>query len=272
MLLAIDVGNTNIVVGLFDGERLERSWRLATDWHKMADEYAVLLQTLLEHAGYGFGQVHAVAISSGVPVLTTTFRELSQRYFGVTPLVVSAAIETGVKIVIDNPQEMGADRIVNALAALKLYRVPAIVIDFGTATTFDALSPRGELLGTAIAPGLMIAMESLYNRAAKLFPVELVPPPTAIGRNTVSALQSGGLYGYVGLVEGLVARIRRELEGDPLVIATGGLAPLIVGSTSVVDVMDQDLTLHGLRLIHELNSAPRTTAPRGAAAQAGSSG
>jgi type III pantothenate kinase len=256
MLLAVDVGNTNVVVGLFDGERLDHSWRLETDAARTADEYAALLQTLLEHAGHGFNQISGVAISSGVPPLTTTFGDLSRRYFGLSPLVVSADIETGIRIAIDNPREMGADRIVNALAALRIHGVPAIVIDFGTATTFDPVSANGELLGTAIAPGLQTSMEGLYRRAAKLFSVELVPPGTAIGRNTVAALQSGAIYGYVGLVEGLVARIKREMGGQPLVIATGGLAPLIVNSTDVVDVTDLDLTLHGLRLIHELNVLP----------------
>jgi type III pantothenate kinase len=253
MLLAIDVGNTNIVVGLFDGPRLERAWRLATDADRMADEYAVLLRAFLEQAGYGFDQVEAVAVSSVVPALTLTFEELSRRYFGLTALIVSADIETGIKIAIENPHEMGADRIVNALAAQRMHRVPAIVVDFGTSTNFDAISAHGELLGSALAPGFETATEGLYRRAARLFSVELVAPGSAIGRNTTTALQSGVVFGYVGLVEGLVERLRREIDGDPLVIATGGLSPAIVGATKVVDVTDPDLTLHGLRLIYELN-------------------
>ena len=253
MLLAIDVGNTNIVVGLFRGEQLEGNWRLATDAERTTDEYAVLLRGLLAHSGNSFDQISGVSISSVVPTLTATFRELGERYLDLPSLVVSAQIETGLKIMIDNPSEMGADRIVNALAALRMHRVPAIVIDFGTATTFDAVSAAGELLGSVIAPGLVTAMEGLYRRAARLFSVELVAPPAAIGRNTVSAVQSGAIFGYVGLVEGLVARLGREMGGQPFVIATGGLAPCVVSQTNVVDVTDPHLTLHGLRLIHELN-------------------
>jgi type III pantothenate kinase len=256
MLLAIDVGNTNIVVGLFRGEQLKGNWRLATDAARTADEYAVLLDGLLRHGGNSFDQVSGVAISSVVPTLTATFQELSERYLDLPSLVVTADIETGINIAIENPVELGADRIVNALAAGRMHRLPAIVIDFGTATTFDAISQRGELLGSAIAPGLQTAMEGLYQRAARLFSVELVAPRSSIGRTTVTALQSGGVYGYVALVEGLVARIRREMSGDPLVIATGGLADCVVRETDVVDVTDPDLTLHGLRLIHELNQDP----------------
>lgn len=266
MLLAIDIGNTNIVLGLFRADQLTRSWRLATDPARMADEYAALLRTLLEHAGCRMDEIRGVAVSSVVPELTATFRELSVRYFAQPPLVVSADIETGVTIAIRNPREMGADRIVNALAAQRIHRVPAIIIDFGTATTFDAVSADGKLLGSAIAPGLLTSMEGLYRRAAKLFSVEMVAPETAIGRDTVSAVQSGAIFGYVGLVEGLVDRIRREMSAEPLVIATGGLAPAVVGSTRVIDVMDPDLTLHGLRLIHELNLMPAHTLPSEAAA------
>jgi type III pantothenate kinase len=256
MLLAVDIGNSNIVVGLFDGQRLVRSWRLASEATRMADEYAALLEVWLGQAGKQLGDLQAVAISSVVPPLTATFQDLCQRYFRLSPLVVTVDLDCGIKIAIDNPREMGADRIVNALAASRMHRVPAIIIDFGTATTFDAVSAKGELLGSAIAPGFLTAMEGLYQRAARLFSVELTAPPTAIGRGTVAALQSGAVYGYAGLVEGLVARIRREMEGDPLVIATGGLAPAVVAATEIVDVTDPDLTMHGLRLIYELN-APR---------------
>jgi type III pantothenate kinase len=259
MLLAIDVGNTNIVVGVFRAETLDRSWRLMSDAARTADEYAAQLQTLLEHSGYGFGDVSGVSISSVVPTLTTTLCDMSQRYLDQTPLVVSNGIETGIRIAIDNPREMGADRIVNALAAVRMHRVPAIIIDFGTATTFDAISEKGELLGSAIAPGMMTAMNALYQRAARLFSVELRAPPAAIGKNTISAVQSGAIFGYAGLVDRMVERFRAEMDGDPLVIATGGLAPLVVGSTTVVDLTDPHLTLHGLRLIYALNC--RTPAP-----------
>ncbi len=256
MLLAIDVGNTNIVLGVFEGDRVVASWRLTTHPVRTADEYAALLRTLLEQRGLSMSQVLGVSLASTVPPLTGTFRELSERYLDVPPVVVSAEIETGVRLAVDSPAEVGADRIVDALAAWKLYRTPAIVVDFGTATTFDAVTAAGELLGTAIAPGFLTSMEGLYAHAAKLQRIEFRRPDAAIGRNTTAAMRSGWAYGYVGLVEGLVARIKRELGGDPMVIATGGLAELVVQETDVVDVTDGYLTLHGLRLIHELNAPP----------------
>ncbi|MBI4492202.1 MAG: type III pantothenate kinase [Chloroflexi bacterium] len=265
MLLAIDIGNTNIVLGVFSGDRLVGHWRLSTDAEKMPDEYAVLVRTLLEHEGRRTSEVDGVCIASVVPPLTATFRELAERYFKLVPIVVNADLESGVKIATDFPREVGADRIANAAAALKVHSVPAIVVDFGTATTFDAISSEGELLGTAIAPGFLAAMEGLYRHAAQLHHVELRAPRTAIGRNTAEALRSGAIYGYVGLVEGLVHRMRLEMGGNPLVIATGGVAPMVISETSVFDVHDPELTLHGLRLIHGLNVA--SGAPRRARAR-----
>lgn len=253
MLLAIDIGNTNIVLGIFRGEQLLASWRLATVAEQMADEYAALLHTLLEQSGRAMDEVSGVCISSVVPLLTTTFRELSERYFKLAPLIISSDIDTGVSIATDSPREMGADRIANAAAVLTMHSVPAIVVDFGTATTFDAISAGGELLGTAIAPGVTTSLEGLYRHAAQLHSVELRAPKAAIGRNTVEALRSGAVYGYVGLVEGLVHRIRLEMGGNPLVIATGGLAQVVIRETAIFDVHDPDLTLHGLRLIYALN-------------------
>ena len=254
MLLAIDIGNTNIVVGVFDGEKLKATWRLGTDVHKLEDEYAALLLNLLSMKGLAFADIDDAIISSSVPPLVTVFEELCRRYFEVTPMVVGPGIKTGVRISIENPREVGADRVVNAAAAHKLYGGPLIVIDFGTATTLDAVSEEGDYLGGAIAPGIVISSEALFEHAAKLPRVELVRPPKAIGRNSVSAMQSGIVFGYVGLIEGLVARMQKELGGTAKVIATGGLANIIASETGVVDAVELDLTLVGLRLIYELNS------------------
>ena len=254
MLLAIDIGNTNIVVGVFDGEKLKATWRLGTDVHKLEDEYAALLLELLSMKGLAFADIDDAIISSSVPPLVTVFEELCRRYFEVTFMVVGPGIKTGVRISIENPREVGADRVVNAAAAHKLYGGPLIVIDFGTATTLDAVSEEGDYLGGAIAPGIVISSEALFEHAAKLPRVELVRPPKAIGRSSVSAMQSGIVFGYVGLIEGIVARMQKELGGTAKVIATGGLANIIASETGVVDAVELDLTLVGLRLIYELNS------------------
>ncbi len=254
MLLAIDIGNTNIVIGVFEGERLKATWRLGTDVHKLADEYAAMLASLLPMRGLAFGDVDVAIMSSSVPPLVTVFEELCQHYFDVSPMVIGPGTKTGVRISIDNPREVGADRVVNAAAAHSLYGGPLIVIDLGTATTFDAISEDGDYLGGAIAPGILISAEALFEHAAKLPRVELVRPPKAIGKNSVAAMQSGIILGYVGLIEGIVARMRRELGGEAKVVATGGLADVIGSETKVVDGIEPDLTLLGLRLIHELNT------------------
>jgi type III pantothenate kinase len=254
MLLAIDIGNTNIVVGVFDGEKLKATWRLGTDVHKLEDEYAALLLDLLSMKGLAFADIDNAIISSSVPPLVTVFEELCRRYFEATFMVVGPGIKTGVRISIENPREVGADRVVNAAAAHKLYGGPLIVIDFGTATTLDAVSEEGDYLGGAIAPGIVISSEALFEHAAKLPRVELVRPQKAIGRSSVSAMQSGIVFGYVGLIEGIVARMQKELGGTAKVIATGGLANIIASETGVVDAVELDLTLVGLRLIYELNS------------------
>ena len=252
MLLVIDVGNTNIVLGVYKGEQLLAYWRVATDSHRMADEYAMLLRELFEYNGLEAGTVTSVVVSSVVPPLTTTFEELSRRYFKLSPLVVGPGIRTGIRIIYDNPREVGADRIVNALAAYRLYGGPCIVLDFGTATTFDAISRQGDYLGGAIAPGLGISAEALFEHAAKLPRIELVRPKQAIGKNTIASMQSGMIFGYVGLVEGLITRFHQEL-GKARVVATGGLADIIARETPMIDVVDDRLTLYGLRLIYELN-------------------
>ena len=252
MLLAIDIGNTNVVIGVYRGDDLRAQWRVSTDSRKMADEYAMLLGSLFTHAGLRLDHVRAVVISSVVPPLISTFEELSERYLRLSPLIVGPGIRTGVRILYENPKEVGADRIVNALAAYRMYGGPAVVLDFGTATTFDALNKEGDYLGGAIAPGIGIATEALFEHAAKLPRIELVRPRQAIGRNTVASMQSGIIFGYVGLVEGLIARFKQEL-GPARVIATGGLAEVIAKETPLIEVVDQRLTLYGLRLLYELN-------------------
>jgi type III pantothenate kinase len=253
MLLAIDIGNTNIAIGVFEDERLRAAWRLGTDVHKLEDEYASVFLNLLSLKGLAFADIDCAIISSSVPPLVTVFEGLCQRYFEVSPMIVGPGTKTGVRIAIDNPREVGADRVVNAAAGHRLYGGPLIVIDFGTATTLDAVSEEGDYLGGAIAPGVGISAEALFEHAAKLPRVELVRPQKAIGRNSVSAMQSGIIFGYVGLIEGIVARMRKELGGSAKVIATGGLADVICRETDIVDALEPDLTLVGLRLVYELN-------------------
>lgn len=259
MLLCIDIGNTNIVLGLYQGERLLHHWRIATERERTTDEYAALFLTLLAHAGLAHTSIHGAAIASVVPPLTGAFVDLCRRYLEVDPLVVDAGVRTGVRLRIENAREVGADRVVNAAAAFRRYGGPACVVDFGTATTFDAISVEGDYLGGAIAPGIAIAAKALTERTAKLPQVELVPPPQAIGRSTVQSMQSGILFGYVGLVEGMVARFRQELGPEMRVIATGGLAELIARETDVFQVVDPWLTLEGLRLIYELNRGEKAS-------------
>ncbi len=253
-LFCIDIGNTNVVMGLYEAESLVSHWRIATEHQRMADEYAMLILDLFERSGQDAANVEGVIVASVVPPLTGVFEKLAGRYFGQAPRIIGAGIRTGVRILYDNPHEVGADRIVNAVAAFQRYGGPACVVDFGTATTFDAISAEGDYLGGAIAPGIGIAAEALFQRTAKLPRVDLVRPPTVVGKNTVQSMQSGLLFGYVGLVEGIVTRFRNELGQAMKVIATGGLAALIAAETSVVDAVDPWLTLEGLRLIWEMNS------------------
>lgn len=253
MLLAIDIGNTNIVLGVFKGEKLLATWRVATAIHKTEDEYGALLLDLMPLRNIEIKDITGAAVCSVVPSLLSTFEQLCQRFFNLEPLVVEAGIKTGIRIAMDNPKEVGADRIVNAAAAHHLYGGPLIVIDLGTATTFDAVSREGDYLGGAIAPGIKIAAEALFMRTAKLPQVELAPPKKAIGKNSIAAIQSGIIFGYVGLIEGLVARIKKEMGGQVKVIATGGLAEIIARETKAIDAIEKDLTLLGLRLINDLN-------------------
>jgi type III pantothenate kinase len=254
MLLTMDVGNTNITLGIYDGEELVATWRFATDVERLPDEYGVIMLTLLQHEKISTEGIKEAVMACVVPDLEPVFDSLIRRYFKVAPLHVTAGVRTGLRILYDAPREVGADRVADAVAAIHKYGPPPlIVVDLGTATVFDAISPEGDYLGGAIAPGLGIASEALFRRAAKLYRVELDRPKTAIGRNTVGAIQSGILFGYVGLVEGIVARIKEELGGEAKVIGTGGWADIISRETDVIDVVDQDLTLAGLRMIYELN-------------------
>jgi len=255
MLLAIDIGNTNIILGVFEGEELRATWRMATGIDRTTDEYTALLLNLLQHQGLGIPDIKEVALCSVVPPLTATFEQLFQQYFHILPLVVGAGVKTGVRIRMDNPKEVGADRIANAAAAHHLYRGPIIIVDLGTATTFDTVSKEGDYLGGAIAPGISTASEALFMRAAALPRVELVPPKRAIGTNTIAAMQSGIVFGYVGLIEGMVARIQQELGEKTKVVATGGYAELIAKETAVIDVVNLNLTLIGLRLIYLMNQS-----------------
>ena len=253
MLLTIDVGNTNITFGVYDGDTLGPRWRLATDHNRMADEYGILLINLFRHAGIEAGQIQGIALASVVPPLTGTFLEACEKYLGQRPFVVDAGVKTGVRVKYDDPKQVGADRVVDAAAVQKLYGGPACVVDLGTATTFDAISATGDYLGGAIAPGINIAAEALFQRTAKLPKVDLQRPPAAIGRNTVHSIQSGLLFGYVGMVEGMVARFRAELGPEMKVIATGGLASVIANETKVIDIIAPWLTLDGLKIVWELN-------------------
>lgn len=255
MLLAVDIGNTNIHLGLWQANSWALSWRARTVIDKMPDEYAVLVRSFLHSAQLDYDAVSGVVISSVVPPLTSAFTELSQRYFQIEPLVVTAHTRTGIRIDIDQPEQAGADRIVNTAAVVALYGGgPAIVIDFGTATTFDVISADGAYKGGAIAPGIGLAHDALVSRAARLHKVDLVPPPSPIGANTIHAMQSGIFWGYVALVEGLVMRIKAAIGAQNIrVIATGGLAPLFNQHTGVIDTIAPELTLDGLRVIYELH-------------------
>ncbi|MGD8996596.1 MAG: type III pantothenate kinase [Anaerolineae bacterium] len=253
MLLAIDIGNTNITFGLYEGDRLGPRWRIRTIHEKMPDEYGILMVQLFQHSDHSPEAVSGVAIASVVPPLTQAFEEVSRRYLGHDPLVVDAGVRTGVRIRYDDPRQVGADRVVDAAAVKALYGLPACVVDFGTAATFDAVSAEGEYLGGAIAPGIGIAAQALFERTAKLPRVQLSRPPSVIGSNTPHAMQSGLLFGYVGLVEGMVSRFKAELGPKTQVIATGGLAQVIAQETDIFDAVDPWLTLHGLQIVYELN-------------------
>jgi type III pantothenate kinase len=253
MLLTIDIGNTNLTLGLYNGAELGRHWRLATDHARMPDEYGLQFLGLLQNAGQTVADLTGIVLASVVPQLTGRVIQACQEYLQQEPLVVDTGVKTGIRIRYEDPRAVGADRVADAVAVINLYGGPACVIDFGTATTFNAVTKEGDYLGGAIAAGVNLAAEALYTRAAKLPRMDLQRPPSVIGRNTVHAMQSGLLFGYVSMVEGMVTRFRSELGSDMKVVATGGLAEVIAKETDVIDIISPWLTLEGLRIIWELN-------------------
>lgn len=253
MLATIDIGNTNIVFGLFDGERLVTHFRVATRQSATSDEYACLLEGLFRMEGRSFDQVDGVCLASVVPPLTDVFVRLVERWFRAPLVTVGPGTRTGISIAYETPRDVGADRVVNAVAAHHRHRTDLIIVDFGTATTFDAVTARGEYLGGVIVPGVTVSLDALFQRTAKLPKVEVVRPDRVIGRNTVHSIQSGAYFGYLSMVEGLVLRMKAEMTPPVRVVATGGLAALMCEGSAAIDEVDPDLTLHGLRLIWERN-------------------
>lgn len=253
MLITFDIGNTTIGLGVFQGKKLLSNWKIKSDREKTADEFGIVLCQLLGHAGIKCEKLTGAIISSVVPPLTPILQQACEKFFGLKPLVVGPGLKTGISILYENPAEVGADRIVGAVAAFEKYGGPCLVVDFGTATTFDAISAKGEYLGGAIAPGVLISAEALYLRTAKLPRIEVRKPRTAIGRSTVTSMQSGLYFGYVGLVNNIIAEMSRELQAKPKVIATGGLAEMVVEDIKSIDCVEPNLVLEGLRIIYEKN-------------------
>ncbi|MHB8776963.1 MAG: type III pantothenate kinase [Anaerolineales bacterium] len=253
MLLTIDIGNTNLTLGLYEGDKLGAHWRLATDHKRMPDEYGLQFLGLLQNAGKTLDEITGISLASVVPPLTGRVLQACREYLKQEPLVVDAGVKTGIKIRYEDPRAVGADRVCDAVAVMKLYGGPACVVDFGTATSFNALTKDGEYLGGAITAGINLATEALFTHAAKLPHIDLQVPPSVIGRNTVHAMQSGLLFGYVSMVEGMVTRFRSELGSDMKVIATGGLAEVVAKETKVIDIIAPWLTLEGLRILWNLN-------------------
>ncbi len=262
--MAINIGNTNVLIGVYGGEKLMASWRAATDLYKTVDEYVALLDGFFAQRGLDSSRVEGTVIASVVPTLTETFVALARKFVRHEPVVVGPKVKTGMSIRTDAPQQVGADRVAHAVGARHLYGTPAIVIDFGTATTFDVISKEGDFLGGIIAPGIGISADALYEHTAKLPRIDLVMPERAIGKNTVDAMRSGVLYGYVGLVEGLIKRIRQEIGEEARVVATGGFAHLIADQTPLIEKVNENLTLEGLRFIYQINKPSPQSGEEGA--------
>jgi type III pantothenate kinase len=253
MLLVIDVGNTNIVFGVYEDQKLINHWRLSTVMNKTADEYSILLSSLLYFEKIRLPDIQSAIVSCVVPPLLFPIQRICRKHIGIEPIVVEPGIKTGMPILYENPQEVGADRIVNAVAGYEKHKKALIIVDFGTATTFDYVTPKGEYVGGAIAPGMMISLEALFERASKLPRIELMKPREIIGRNTVNAMQAGIVFGYVSLVDGIVNKMKETVKTDPHVIATGGLANLIAAESQSLDEVDEFLTLKGLKILYEKN-------------------
>ena len=256
MLLVIDVGNTNTVVGVFDGDKLVQSWRVRTVANHTVDEYGMLIYSLYKSSKISTRSISDIIISCVVPPMLNILEPLCEKYFHVKPLIVEPGIKTGMPIHYDNPREVGADRIVNAVAAFEKYKSDLIIVDFGTATTFDYVSAKGEYMGGCIAPGIVISSEALFEKASKLPRVEFKKPKTIIAKDTISSMQAGIMFGYAGLVDGIVERMKVEVKSNPKVIATGGLAVIIAPETKSIEVVEENLTLEGLRIIHLKNKQP----------------
>ncbi|OIK08755.1 type III pantothenate kinase [Bacillus sp. MUM 13] len=253
MIFVLDVGNTNTVLGVYDDETLKHHWRIETNRHKTEDEYGMIIKSLLEHEELSFEEFDGIIISSVVPPIMFALERMCKKYFRIKPIIVGPGMKTGLDIKYENPREVGADRIVNAVAGIQEYGSPLIIVDFGTATTYCYINEEKQYMGGAIAPGIGISTEALYSKAAKLPRIEIARPDDIIGKNTVSAMQAGILFGYVGQVEGIVARIKEQSPVSPTVIATGGLAGLIASESDVIDIVDPFLTLKGLQLIYKRN-------------------
>jgi type III pantothenate kinase len=252
--MVVDVGNTNIVLGVYKGKELHYHWRIATSRQKTEDEWAMSLKGLFEHEKLFFGEIEGIIISSVVPPIMYTLELMCKKYFGIKPMVIGPGIKTGLNVKYDNPKEVGADRIVNAVAAIQLYGSPLIVVDFGTATTYCYINEDRQYMGGAISPGISISTEALYTRASKLPRIEIAKPKNVLGTNTVHAMQAGIFYGYVGQVDGIVSRMKAQASTVPTVIATGGMASLVASETETIDVVEPFLTLKGLQMIYEKNA------------------